>query len=72
MIHYLLSGLALKEQKLLNFEPNDRSRVSAFARLYGYDSDKHPNSSSLYITIGSADYPQNNQGFFLEVDEGNF
>ena len=23
------------------FEPNDRSRVSAFARLYGYDSDKH-------------------------------
>ena len=57
--------------EVAEFEPNDRSRVSAFARLYGYDSDKHPNSSSLYITIGSADYPQNNQGFFLEVDEGN-
>lgn len=50
---------------------NSLSHLSAFARLYGYDSDKHPNSSSLYITIGSADYPQNNQGFFLEVDEGN-
>lgn len=53
------------------FEPNDRSRVSAFARMYGYDSDKHPGCSSLYITIGSADYPQNGQGFFLEVDEAN-
>lgn len=52
------------------FEPNDRNRVSAFARLYGYDSEKHPGNSSLYITIGSADYPQNGQGFFLEVDEG--
>ena len=57
--------------EVAEFEPNDRRRVSAFARLYGYDSDKHPDSSSLYITIGSADYPQNNQGFFLEVDEGN-
>lgn len=54
-----------------SFEPNDRSRVSAFARMYGYDSDRHPGSSSLYITIGSADYPQNGQGFFLEVDEAN-
>jgi hypothetical protein len=52
-------------------EPNDRNRVSAFTRLYGYDSDKHPESSSLYITIGSADYPKNGQGFFLEVDEIN-
>lgn len=51
------------------FEPNDRSRVSAFARLYGYESDKHPGYSSLYITIGSETYPQNGQGFFLEVDE---
>lgn len=53
------------------FEPNDRSRVSAFARLYGYESEKHPGCSSLYITIGSADYPQNAQGFYLEVDEAN-
>ena len=34
------------------FETNDRSRVSAFARLYGYDSDKHLGYKSLYITIG--------------------
>lgn len=53
------------------FEPVDRNRVSAFERLYGYDSVKHPNSSSLYITIGSEDYPQNGQGFYLEVDEIN-
>ncbi len=51
------------------YEPNDRQRVSAFARLYGYDSDKHPGFSSLYITIGSAGAPQNNQGFYLDVDE---
>lgn len=57
--------------EVATFEPNDRSRVSAFTRLYGYDSDKHPGCSSLYITIGSADYPQNGQGFFLEVDEAN-
>lgn len=55
--------------EVADYEPNDRNRVSAFARLYGYDSDKHPGSSSLYITIGSEDYPQNNQGFYLEVDE---
>ena len=54
-----------------SFEPKDRNRVSAFARLYGYDSDKHPGCSSLYITIGSQDSPQNGQGFFLEVDEKN-
>lgn len=52
-------------------EPNDRSRVSAFTRLYGYDSDKHPNCNSLYITIGSIHNPQNGQGFFLHVDEDN-
>lgn len=51
------------------YEANDRQRVSAFARYYGYDSDKHPGCSSLYITIGSADAPQNNQGFFLDVNE---
>ena len=53
------------------FEPNDRSRVSAFARYYGYESDKHPDMSSLYITIGSENAPQNNQGFYLEVNENN-
>lgn len=51
------------------FEPNDRQRVSAFARLYGYNSIAHPNQRSLYITIGSKESPQNNQGFFLEVDD---
>lgn len=53
------------------YESNDRSRVSAFARLYGYESSKHPNSNSLYITIGSQDAPQNNQGFYLDVDDEN-
>lgn len=57
--------------EVANFEPVDKSRVSAFARLYGYDSDKHPGYSSLYITIGSEDHPQNGQGFYLEVDEAN-
>lgn len=50
-------------------EPNDRNRVSAFARLYGYESDKHPGMNSLYITIGTESAPQNNQGFYLEVNE---
>lgn len=53
------------------YEPNDKSRVSAFARLYGYESETHPECKSLYITIGSESYPQNGQGFFLEVDEAN-
>lgn len=57
--------------EVATYETNDRSRVSAFTRLYGYDSDKHPNCSSLYITIGSIDNPQNKQGFFLHVDEDN-
>lgn len=56
---------------IAEYEPNDRQRVSAFARYYGYDSDKHSGYSSLYITIGSSDAPQNNQGFFLEVDDEN-
>lgn len=55
--------------EVAQIEPNDRSRVSAFARLYGYDSEKHPGYSSLYITIGSKEAPQNNQGFYLEVNE---
>lgn len=53
------------------FEANDRSRVSAFARLYGYESEKHPNMKSLYITIGSENAPQNSQGFYLEVNEND-
>lgn len=53
------------------FEPDDRKRVSAFARLYGYHSDSHPHCRSLYITIGPSDRPQNNQGFFLEVNESD-
>lgn len=53
------------------YEPTDRNRVSAFARIYGYDSDTHSGYSSLYITIGSMEAPQNNQGFYLHVnDEG--
>ena len=49
------------------YEPSDRNRVSAFARIYGYDSDAHPGYNSLYITIGSMEAPQNNQGFYLLV-----
>ncbi|MFV8044116.1 MvaI/BcnI family restriction endonuclease [Streptococcus pluranimalium] len=56
---------------IADFEPNDRSRVSAFARYYGYESDKHPDMCSLYITIGSEYAPQNNQGFYLEVNEND-
>ena len=55
--------------RVADYEPNDRNRVSAFARIYGYDSDRHPGCSSLYITIGSFDAPQNNQGFHLSVDD---
>jgi len=57
--------------KVEQYEPNDRQRVSAFARMYGYDSDKHPGYSSLYITIGAKNAPQNTKGFYLEVDESN-
>lgn len=51
------------------YEPSDRNRVSAFARIYGYDSDAHPEYNSLYITIGSMESPQNNQGFYLLVND---
>ena len=55
--------------RVADYEPNDRNRVSAFARIYGYDSDAHPGYNSLYITIGSLDAPQNNQGFYLVVND---
>jgi len=55
--------------RVAEYEPFDRNRVSAFARIYGYDSDRHPGYSSLYITIGSPDAPQNNQGFHLVVND---
>lgn len=51
------------------YEGKDRSRVSAFTRYYGYESDKHLGSKSLYITIGSKEAPQNNQSFYLNVNE---
>ncbi|MCR5610156.1 MAG: restriction endonuclease [Lachnospiraceae bacterium] len=55
--------------RVADYEPSDRNRVSAFARIYGYDSDAHPGYNSLYITIGSIDAPQNNQGFYLHVND---
>ena len=57
--------------RVAEYEPIDRNRVSAFARIYGYDSDAHPGFSSLYITIGSMEAPQNSQGFYLHVDDEN-
>lgn len=55
--------------RVADYESNDRYRVSAFARLYGYCSALHEGFRSLYITIGSCDAPQNNQGFYLHVDD---
>lgn len=55
--------------RVAEYEPIDRNRVSAFARIYGYNSEAHPGYSSLYITIGSMEAPQNNQGFYLHVDD---
>lgn len=55
--------------RVANYEPKDKNRVSAFARVYGYDSDSHPGYSCLYITIGPKEAPQNNQGFYLDVDD---
>lgn len=51
------------------YEPKDRSRVSAFTRLYGYETGKHAGYKSLYVTIGSEDAPQNTQGLFLFVND---
>lgn len=48
------------------YEANDRNRVSAFARYYGYESDNHPDMKSLYITIAIKGASRNNQGFFLK------
>lgn len=50
-------------------EPKDRQRVSAFTRYYGYHSERHTSSQSLYITIGSKDAPQNKHGFYLDVKD---
>ena len=47
-------------------EPNDRSRVSAYTRKYGYLSEKHPNSKALYVTISAT---PNNQGLYLHTNE---
>lgn len=55
--------------RVATLEPLDRNRVSAFTRIYGYDSAAHPGYNSLYITIGSIDAPQNNQGFYLHVND---
>lgn len=54
---------------IADYETKDRSRVSAFTRVYGYMSEKHPNAMSLYITIGSEEAPQNRQGFYLDISE---
>lgn len=51
------------------YESNDRSRVSAFARLYGYESESHPGMKTLYVTIGNQTAPQNNQNLFLRINE---
>lgn len=51
-----------------NIEPKDRNRVSAYTRLYGYNSSKHPNAKSLFVTIKSS---CNNQGLFLKVNESD-
>ncbi|WP_340011906.1 MvaI/BcnI family restriction endonuclease [Paenibacillus sp. FSL H7-0690] len=54
---------------IAKYEIKDKNRVSAFARYYGYESDKHLGYKSLYITIGSKEAPQNAQGFYLCVNE---
>lgn len=55
--------------RVAEYEASDRNRVSAFERIYGYDSNAHPGYNSLYITIGSFEAPQNNQGFYLNVND---
>ena len=54
---------------IASYETEDEKRVSAFARYYGYNSDKHPGCRSLYITVGSELAPQNGRGFYLKVNE---
>lgn len=55
-----------EETPIADYEKSDRNRVSAFARYYGYESDKHPEMKSLYITIASKKAARNNQGFYLQ------
>lgn len=55
--------------KIAQYEIKDKSRVSAFARYYGYESDKHLGYKSLYITIGPKENPQNTKDFYLNVNE---
>lgn len=50
-------------------EPNDRNRVSAFTRYYGYETG--PDTIQLYITIGTQDKMRNGYGFYLDVDESS-
>lgn len=54
---------------IAEIESNDKNRVAAFTREYGYTSEKHPNHKSLYITIGTKESPQNQHGFYLDVNE---
>ena len=54
---------------IADIEPNDKKRVTAFQRKYGYLTEKYPNHKSLFITIGNKNAPQNGQGFFLDVNE---
>ena len=57
--------------RVASIEPRDRNRVSAFTRLYGYESPRHPGDKTLHITIGPRENPQNQKGFYLHVnDEG--
>lgn len=62
---------SFEKTPVAEYEKNDRNRVSAFARLYGYESENHPNCKSLYITIGSKEHPQNKQNFYLEVSDSD-
>lgn len=57
--------------RIAEYEPNDKKRVSAYTRYYGYFSNAHPDGISLYVTIGVKEHSGNKQGLFLEVDEDN-
>lgn len=54
---------------IAQIEQDDRKRVSAYTRYYGYLSPKHPNAKSLYLTIGPAEAARNGYGLFLVVNE---
>lgn len=52
---------------IAKIEPNDKKRVSAYTRKYGYlSSDKK--EKQLYVTISNK---PNRQGFYLKVNEKN-